>query len=265
MIVLTMTTCKRLALFLITVRTLLEHCKECRNIPWIIVDDGSSLADQEQMKEATAGLNVTFVWKQDPGHDKSMNLIQEMTRPYEHVFHIEDDWEFFRDFSLQVMQNGLDLDPRVAQVMVNQDYHEGPAETRTIVGSVPYKGFRLHIWDPLHTICKHGEASNGHWPHYSLRPSLIRRATWTYLGPFQVGHREFEREYGVRFMDAGFRTIMLPGVYCKHIGKLSWQTETENQSAYTLNNVSRFYFFARFVLGSSHSNIKEMCVVIFTA
>ena len=239
-IVLTMTTCKRLALFLVTVRTLLEHCNGCKDIPWIIVDDGSPTDDQKRMQDATVGLNVTFVWKKDPGHDKSMNLIQSMTQPYEHVFHVEDDWEFFRHFSLATMQKGLELDPRVGQVLVNQDYHEGPVDKRTIVGSVPYKGYRLHVWDPQHTMCNRGQISNGHWPHYSLRPGLIRRVTWTFLGPFQEGHREFEREYGVRFMQAGFYTIMLPGIYCKHIGKLSWQSEEENPSAYTLNDVDRF-------------------------
>ena len=240
-IILTMTTCKRLALFLTTVQTLLRHCDECKRIPWLIVDDGSSPEDQKRMQEALSGtVNASFVWKTDPGHDKSMNLIQNMTAAYEYVFHVEDDWEFFRDFSLQTMRDGLDLDPRIGQVLVNQDYHEGLVEKRTIVGSVPYHGFRLHVWDPNHTMCKPGELSNGHWPHYSLRPGLIRRATWTFLGPFLVGHREFEREYALRYMAAGFETIMLPGLYCSHTGKRSWESESEHPSAYVLNGVGRF-------------------------
>lgn len=238
--ILTMTTCKRLALFLTTVQTLLRHCDECKHIPWLIVDDGSSPDDQIRMRDVLKGINASFVWKTDPGHDKSMNLIQNLTVAYEYVFHVEDDWEFFRDFSLQTLRDGLDLDPHMAQVLVNQDYHEGLVEKRTIVGSVPYHGYRLHVWDPEHKLCKRGELSNGHWPHYSLRPSMIRRATWTFLGSFVVGHPEFEREYAMRYMKAGFKTLMLPGVYCTHIGKRSWESEAENPSAYNLNGVSRF-------------------------
>lgn len=189
------------------------------------------------------GINVTFVWKWDKGHDKSMNLIQELTRGYQYVLHMEDDWQFLHTLPyITESVRILESDPRIGQVLFNQDYQEDPDDPRDIVGSIPFaQGFRLHVWDPKHTMCKQmGQISNGHWPHYSLRPSVLRRSMWTHVGNFTEGHSEFEREYGLRYMKRGFRSVFFEGIHMLHLGKRSWETEEEHPSAYTLNGVSRF-------------------------
>lgn len=197
------------------------------------------------MQALLANVNATIVWKWDSkGHDKSMNLIQELTRDYQYVLHMEDDWQFLHTLPyIAESVRVLESDPRIGQVLFNQDYQEDPDDPRDIIGSVPLmEGFRLHVWDPKHDMCKkRGQISNGHWPHYSLRPSVLRRSMWTHVGTFTEGHQEFEREYGVRYMQKGFRSVFFEGIHTLHLGKCSWETEDEHPSAYTLNGVSRFF------------------------
>lgn len=246
-VIMTMTTCKRLALFTLTIQSLYRHCLDCQNIPLLIVDDGSSMEDQNVMIQLVKNYTTTFQFvakrPEMKGHDKSMNLIQTMTTSYRYVFHLEDDWEFLvSDHFIRKTIEILESFPRIGQVMINQDYQERLNDTRNIIGSKPSHlgNYRVHIWDPDHTLCKPGELSNGHWPHYSLRPSMIQRSMWTHVGSFTEGHSHFEWEYGIRYMQKGFETAFLPGVYAQHIGKTSWETEEEHPSAYTLNKVKRF-------------------------
>lgn len=237
-VIMTMTTCKRFSLFCITLQTLFRQCLDCQPLPLLIVDDGTLERREMQSFVNQLSNHTTIIWKpaHEKGHDRSMNRIQELTAAYDYVLHLEDDWEFFAPFRVSQMIHILEDDPRIGQVMINQDYQERADDPRRIIGSRPsHSGhYRVHIWDPTHSMCAPGEVSNGHWPHYSLRPSLVRRSMWKHVGRFPVNHLEFEKEYGYRYMERGYYTAFLPGIRARHLAP------NDSQSAYHLNKVRRF-------------------------
>jgi GT2 family glycosyltransferase len=244
-VVITMTTCRRFALFNLTLSSFLHYCPESASLPWIVIDDNSSAQDVAQMR-ALLPRGATLIAKNETnrGHDRSMNMLRDLTRQYDYVMHLEDDWEFLKPISIAKMVQLMEFEvsPFVGQLLVNENYREDVDEVG-IVGSIASgasAGLFLHSWDPGHRLCKPGQRSNGHWPHYSLRPGLLRRQVWDQIGAFVEGHREFEREYAMRYMNYGYITAFLPGVSCRHLGKKSWETEQQNPSAYSLNGVGRF-------------------------
>lgn len=72
------------------------------------------------------------------------------------------------------------------------------------------------------------------WPHFTLNPSLIKTDIFEVLGLFNLdGH--FEKDYGLRYINAGFKTAYLESMRCIHIG---WEDET---NAYQLNECKQFH------------------------
>jgi dienelactone hydrolase len=47
----------------------------------------------------------------------------------------------------------------------------------------------------------------------------------------------FERDFAARYTAAGWRTVFLPDIYHRHIGKL---TTDEGETAYLLNRMPQF-------------------------
>lgn len=71
------------------------------------------------------------------------------------------------------------------------------------------------------------------WPHFTLNPNLMKTEVFSTLGPFTTeGH--FEKDYGLRYINAGFKTAYLESMRCIHIG---W----EGKNAYELNECKQFF------------------------
>ncbi|HYV89717.1 MAG TPA: glycosyltransferase, partial [Candidatus Polarisedimenticolia bacterium] len=94
-VTLSITSCRRLPLFIGTVASFLNACTDIDLIDrFICIDDGSSEADRAEMQRRFPFFE--FVWKgpADRGHARSMNMIRETVRtPW--LIHLEDDWHFF--------------------------------------------------------------------------------------------------------------------------------------------------------------------------
>ena len=87
------------------------------------------------MTALVAPYNVSIVWKNplDKGHDRSMNMIRNLTAPYDYVFHIEDDWEFIRTRNFIADSIAiLEENPRLGQVLINQNYAEIETELEAV-------------------------------------------------------------------------------------------------------------------------------------
>ena len=235
-VTLVVTTCCRLDLFVRTINSFLACCTDFGRIGrWICIDDNSSKDDRSEMKERFPFFE--FVWKgpEDRGHAKSLQMLQDMaTSPY--IFHLEDDQEFFVQSDLITRcLKGLSVGTSVGQCLVNLNYAES-LDDYQIQGGMPFQyegeAFVAHLFDPGREIVK--GLSNCHWPHFSLRPGLVRRDVWD-LGFQAVPF--FEREFARRYTATGWRTIFLPDIYHRHTGR---RVGASGENAYTLNRMRQF-------------------------
>jgi hypothetical protein len=256
-VIVTMTTCKRLQLFQSTMRTIAQHWtqgpaqtirsgRDPRVLEWVVVDDNSSDSDRAAMVWEF-GAHTTFVFKPsaDKGHVNSMNLILARVRASGAKWwvHLEDDWDFVvkRDYIGDAIAC-LESYPHLGQVMFNVNYAQKADDLDGIVGDkVLDDHFSEHVYQPDTPF----PYRNAHyWPHFSLRPSLIRvQALEKVEGDFSCPpHAFFELDFARRWTAAGLRTGFFRVITCLHSGRLVEDAGKPHAvpNAYQLNGVSQF-------------------------
>ncbi len=245
----TITSCRRPVLFERTVNSFLNCCEDIDRIGrWICIDNGSASTDLARMQE----LYPFFEWIcTDPdveGHAGSMSRLCELVEsPY--WLHLEDDWQFlvrsrYVGRALSVLRD----DPRIGQVAFNRNYAETLADGQLVGGSVRWTGrrgerYRVHAfvdpesetWQPYLDGLPAGSRTNAYWPHFTLRPSLMRTRSIKQLGGFESHAPQFEREFAERYQAAGQLTAFFDEIHCLHIGHLTSEAPGEGApSAYEL-------------------------------
>jgi GR25 family glycosyltransferase involved in LPS biosynthesis/GT2 family glycosyltransferase len=247
-VTLTITSCRRPRLFERTVNSFLNCCTDIERVGrFLCVDNGSTPADLERIRELYPFFEIVEVDPAEHRHAGALNRILELVdSPY--WLQMEDDWEFFRsgpyvNEALAV----LDAEPQLAQVAFNRNYAETLAD-RDVAGSEVRRTpnglrYHLHEWVPLHgpgwtahiQSLAPGQTTNAHWPHFTLRPSLIRRSALDRAGSFDETLGDFELEFARRYEAAGLRTGFLDRICSLHTGRLTTQGRGEGApSAYEL-------------------------------
>ena len=273
LITFTITTCKRFDLFEKTINSFLNCCTDLDRIDeWFCVDDNSSKEDKEKMKEKYPFF--TFYWKtkDEKGHPQSMNIIRDHVKT-EYIFHMEDDWKFF--YPNNYISNCMDVlltDNMIGQCLINKNYAETGDDINILGGSLSHtkKGtcFYIHEYTPdteskKQFLKKYGAGKScAYWPHFSFRPSLLKRSVLLAIGKYNEGISHFEMDYSHRYVSKGFKSVFLDGIYCLHIGRLTSQREDKRiPNAYELNGEAQFSGKEkqkkRFSLGS---NVKTYVV-----
>lgn len=251
-IAVTVTSGKRPHLFEATVNSFVHCCEDRDTVgEWICVDDGTDQQARIRMKQRYPFF--TFVWKDENsvGHARSMNILLGLVEAggFEFMLHLEDDWLFFepRAFIAESLEI-LNENPAIGQVLFNRNYAE-ILRDRAIGGGQPQvtRGNRIRYIvhehcsadDPAYTdfVAARGPRSCAYWPHYSLRPGLIRREVFRQLGAFTTHSSHFELDYANRFVKAGWKTAFLDTICSLHIGKLTWEA---GENAYSLNRQQQF-------------------------
>ncbi len=244
----TMTTCKRLDLFVPTMNSFLRCCTDRHLIGrWIIVDDNSSDSDRKEMMRLYPFCEFIFKGPDEKGHPRSMNILRNMvSTPY--IFHMEDDWQFIHPAPyISMCMEVLDQNPRYGQCLINKNYSETEANlirgglvkfTDKGMGYVEHQHFKNK--DELDKYVRSlGGSSVAYWPHYSFRPSLLHKHIWD-MDRFREDPCHFEMVHAHKYVEAGYVSTFLPGTYSLHIGKLTSETTTQKANAYALNGVSQF-------------------------
>ena len=251
----TITTCKRRELFERTMASFLSNCTDVDLIDrWICIDDGSSAEDLELMRRRFPFFEFIEKSAEDRGHDRSMQrLMEEVSTPY--WLHLEDDWRFIvRDAYVGRGLAILEDDPTIAQALFNRNYAE-TLEDRSLIGGElvrPRAGgapYRVHThFDPstpeFHAFF--GQFPSGSrgcigWPHFSLRPSLMRTESVRSIGSFPTDVANFELEFAHRFTEAGLRSAFFDTITCLHIGPLTTDRGARRRNnAYDLNRHRQF-------------------------
>jgi hypothetical protein len=233
-IVVTMTTCKRLDLFIKTVRTFLACCTDISLIDaWYVVDDNSSEYDREVMKKNFPWIVYTWKNEKDKGHAKSMNILREIIpKSVEFIIHLEDDWYYAAHLNyiskgVAVLKKYEDL----GQILFNANYHEQACE---VEGEIRGDGLLTHR---LHHFSTNPTGKSDYWPHFSLRPGIIRKKVWDTI-PFDETAKHFEMDYAYKYISNGWKTGFFNTVTCIHTGKNV--NSLVGTNAYELNNQIQF-------------------------
>ena len=252
LITFTITTCKRFDLFEKTINSFLNCCTDLDRIDeWLCVDDNSS--EEDRMKMQAKYPFFTFYLKSlsEKGHPQSMNIIRDtVTTPF--IFHMEDDWKYFHqtNFLTQCM-DALLANDKIGQCLINKNYAE-TIDDKTSVGGALAKtknGTRFIIHEHTHDEAskqefnkKYGNQRNcAYWPHFSFRPSLLKRDVLTLLGPYNEKISHFEMDYSHKYTKKGLVSVFLDGIFCLHTGRLTSQRDNKSiPNAYDLNNEAQF-------------------------
>ncbi len=245
-VTLTITACRRFELLVRSMDSFLAACSDVERIGrFVCIDDGSSHADREAM--AARYPFFEFIWKTlaDRGHARSMNTLRDTVRST-YWLHLEDDFQFFerRDYVTEALAI-LDHEPTVGQVLFNRGYAEDldgrnidAGELRNLTGGVRYW---MHVCDWSAGVPPPGRRSVAYWPHFSLRPSLMRTDAIRAVGTFDESPIHFEREFAERYFQRGGRSAFLDTICSRHIGRRTDAREAGLvPNAYQLNGERQF-------------------------
>ena len=248
----TITSCKRFDLFEKTMNSFINCCTDLDRIDyWFCVDDNSSPEDKKLMQEKYPFF--IFYWKTpcEKGHPRSMNMIRKAAKtPY--IFHMEDDWKFFhrRNYISDCMEV-LSTNQSIGQCLINKNYAETIGDDNIVGGlrAVTKRGikFFVHEYTPDKAskyafMEKYKNSRNcAYWPHFSFRPSLLKRDVLMAVGPYNEEISHFEMDYSYKYVSKGYKSCFLDGIFCLHIGRLTSQRNNkEIPNAYDLNGESQF-------------------------
>jgi len=253
-ITVTMTTCKRIDLFIPTVNSFLQCCLD-RNLidEWIVIDDNSSDEDRSLMKSTFPFINFVLKDLSNKGHPQSMNkLIDLVKTPF--VFHMEDDWNFFfQDNYMSKCLTVLKHEYHNGQCLLNYNYGEDLDQFNltggimmylpdpTEPGEIRYYEHEFYSGTTLDEFCKRnsGKPTCAYWAHYSLRVGMMKKEVWDKLGRYNEKCDHFEREYAYRYANH-FRTTFFDSIVCYTTGRKTTERDTGKQNAYDLNNEAQF-------------------------
>lgn len=254
LITITTTTCKRLELFKKTVNSFIECCLDYDKFEidkWLVVDDNSSDEDREEMKKLYPFLTFIYKTHAQKGHARSINMmLRHVNTPY--VFHLEDDWQFYhKDNYFTYLYQVIQENDSYKQVLLNNMYSEIPEHEAFVGGH-----WKRTVSEPILNYIEHEYTATqdeqiafnqrwlfkpncSYWPHFSFRPGLSDMTLFKTIGDFNEDVWHFEMNYAHKYVKEGYKTVFLPGMVCKHIGKLT--SDKDGINAYVLNEERQFY------------------------
>lgn len=247
----TITTCKRLDLFIRTMESFMRSCVDKHLIKeFICVDDNSSEHDRKIMQEKFPFFRYIFKSPEDKGHAKSMQIITREAVKTPYIFHMEDDWLIINPIFLSdLIEIMIESDEfGVKQVCINKNYREIP-EISIPGGYEKYTQGNLRYFIHEHTkteyetrkfYLKYGiHPSCNYWPHYTLQPSLVCNVVFKEIEYEDV--KQFERVFAIKYEAKGWKTAFHQEINCRHIGRLIDEAgQSGKKNAYELNDVEQF-------------------------
>lgn len=242
----TITTCKRLPLFVKTIDSFIRCCVDRSLISeFVCIDDNSSEEDRAVMIQKYPFIRYVFKGEEERGHARSMQMIARIVKtPYS--FHLEDDWLMVNRICLSDLIEIIEDQSNVKQVCLNRNYMEvseqpikGGTERYTR-GDLRYFVHEYNATPELQEAFKARHGSTGlfcdYWPHFSLRPSLVDASIFKVIQFKDVPG--FERVFADEYVANGWITAFHQEINCRHIGRLVGERGKPN--AYELNNVQQF-------------------------
>jgi len=254
-IAITFTTCRRLDLFKETMNSILNNWVDVDKIDlWFCVDDNSSVADRENMKELYPFVDFYLKNDDEKGHRKSMNLIYDFlkNRPaIKYWIHMEDDFLFHREMNYVSMAKQVldDKDKNIQQICYNVNYAER-VDNYNIRGSEKLLSsssssslsscIRLHVHNAIQNV---GYQNCHYWHHFTFRPSMILTESIMKTGNFDSPNTFFEMDYGKKWFGVHkHQTGFFDMITNRHIGRMTHEKGVTGcaKNAYELNDENQF-------------------------
>ena len=207
----TMTSGRRLGLFIRTMDSFLANCLDLDLIKnWVVCDDRSSREDLLTMRRRYSF--IEFVQARQPGQPASLNRLFSLAET-EWFVHWEDDWLTCRRGHF--LRQALDIahaDPRNRNVVLR-----GWQGVHIQDGPVSYNG---HVYCPKGSAI-HYRQTDWFWYGYSLNPGLQHKPTVEMLGAYDEAAttRDFDKAAARKYRDLGLRRVNPPERYVEHIGE----------------------------------------------
>ena len=204
---LVITSCGRFDLLRRTVASFLKFV-DVQPKQYILVEDSGD----ESVREILAPFNLPFeilVNQSNIGHHASVDRAYAQVK-FLHIFHCQDDWEFFRTGFIQESFILLNALPKASAIMLRgRDEHR---MLRRIAGQ-EIGGVRF---------CQPSPYCYKTFFGYSYNPGLRRLADYQKLSPL-AKIKGGEAEVSCKFLLLGFTTAHLEIPACAHIG---WERRT---------------------------------------
>lgn len=86
-----------------------------------------------------------------------------------------------------------------------------------------------------------GALSNVYWPHYSLRPSMLKTAAISKVGAYEPQTAHFELDFAERYAALSLRSAFFDEITALHLGRCTWERDASDRpNAYELNKERQF-------------------------
>jgi len=211
MITVVLTSCGRLELLKRTI----DSFHKFNTYPikeFIIVDDSGNHEVHEELKRSYPIETLIL-------NDKNIGQIASIDKGYEQVktpylFHVEDDWEFYRQGFIEKSLAILESDPKILQVWLREHYdtntHPIDPEIYTLPSGLQYKLMQINALQA--------------WHGFTWNPGLRRLSDYKLVAPFSAIMEDgdfnalTECHIGQKYFELGFRAAILMDGYVKHIG-----------------------------------------------
>jgi hypothetical protein len=180
----------------------------------IIVEDSGNIEMYHNIKRVYPGVNLIF-------NEKKLGQIASIDKGYEEVktewlFHLEDDWDFYREGFIEKSLAILESNPKILQVWLRElyDTNTQPIEEEMFnLNGITYK----YVANSLVGTCN--------WNGFTWNPGLRRLSDYKLVAPF-ISFRQEEdfnalTEWRIdrKFYELGYRSVILaPEGYVRHIG-----------------------------------------------
>ena len=203
----------------------------------IIVDDSGDKSIHEQADKLLPFLleeydHFVFFNDKRQGQLKSIDYAYSLVEtPY--IFHLEDDWEFYRPSFIEHSFKLMDKDPKLITVWLRElnDTMSHPIDEKSHFATYLVEN------EPLAVLKYYYVKEYDGWSGYTFNPGLRRYSDYKAIKPFEKhipknlknipqSLLEVELAISKKYGELGYRAAIFDNGYIRHIG---WKNSTKNE------------------------------------
>lgn len=231
----TITSCKRLKNFIMTVDDFLNKCEDHYLIKeWICIDDNSDKEDIIVMKKKYPFFKFIIKNKNLKGHANSMNILMDNIKT-KYVLQYEDDWilenkinirtiyDFMKDDIIQVKllnENETKIYQNKEEFTISEKFNPLSKYNLDIFFSENLNLAEKHNLEIYNKIKNKQYEESYWWPGFTLNPSIYNLEILKKIGYFEP-RKEFEFLQGVKIFFNNYKIYVYTKTRCLHTGNIS--------------------------------------------